>query len=184
MNSLVHRTFTTSDIPYIVTKSLYNYDLYNIIVKLIKEYTKISIIPSKVNLKRDKFEFRFKDKKYESEVEILGIYYKNQNIWIWGWNHPQLSPHQVYNSKELLLYGLNLDHVSSSYIKQTLTTSRGKINDPIQIDIILAISLFLRKIKFIYPYEENHGEYTTITYYVLFNENIINELYDDIVTNL
>lgn len=180
MNEL--NVVASSDIPYIITKSLYTYDLYNIIIELIKKYTKVKIVPSKINMKRDIFQFDLKGKTYESEVEILGIYYKSQGIWAWGWGISHLAPQQTFNSRELLNYGLVLDAGGSfNYIKQLLTMSRGMINDPIQIDIIVAIALFLRKRKFIYSIKEKHNGYTIVTYYLIFNEDIINEIYEGIV---
>jgi len=184
-----------SDIPYIITKSLYTYDLYNIIIKLIKENTKVNIITSKINMKRDIFQFDVGGKIHESEVEILGVYYKKMGaeqkndwklntfgIWIWGWGHTHLAHQQTFNSRELLQYGINMDPLGPyNYIKQLLITSRGMINDPIQIDIIIAIAIFLRKRKYVYSIEQVHNDHTIITYYLIFNENIINEIYDDIM---
>lgn len=184
MDQYVDIIFASSDIPYIITKALSNYDLHNTAITVIKKKTNVKIFSSNINLKRDTLTFELIDglKKYKTEIEILGTYYKTQGIWCWAWGNTLLKRQQIFNSKELLLYGLNLEF-PAFYIKNLLITSRGMIDDPIQVDIIIALALFLRKRKYIYPLIEKEGPNTVITYYVLFNENIIDDIYEEIKKN-
>lgn len=89
-------------------------------------------------------------KKYN--MEVIGIYNVSNNLWTWAWAYPKISKKFSQLSRNILNYGL--DMVSSRenlFLKTELITSRFIVNDPIQLDIHLAISAYLTKNEKIFP---------------------------------
>lgn len=72
---------------------------------------------------------------YKNNYEVIGIYYKSIDLWLWGWASP------LYNinkwSTKLLYYGINTQ--LNQYIKTILCNSRIKINSKLELEILLAI---------------------------------------------
>jgi len=93
-----------------------------------------------------------KDNKkiFEADFEYIGDFFVSQKIWIWGWALHHLKKKWIRKSKQMLSYGLSLDHDDNSHLKLELINSRFVITDPIQIDIHLAIASEMTKIPCIY----------------------------------
>ena len=118
---------------------------------------KTETIKNKKDMEKNKILFFDKNSKklLESEYEVIGIFYKKYNTWIWSWAIPGLSKNQVLTSRKLLDYALDIDlnqdnNKQFEYIKSELVTSRSKINSKLQLDIYLALVSYLSKKKFIY----------------------------------
>jgi len=92
--------------------------------------------------------------------QIIGMYDNKLKIWFNGWatllniHDKDIDPKRfkLNKSKELLLYGLNIDIIDNSMIKSIvryiLTSSKIYINEKnIQLDIILSIIVYLGKIQ-------------------------------------
>ena len=55
--------------------------------------------------------------------------------------------------RNILNYGLNLDPITeNTFLKTELITSRFRINDPVQLDVHIAISSYLSKVPFIFKH--------------------------------
>ena len=72
---------------------------------------------------------------YKNNYEVIGIYYKSIDLWLWGWAAARTNPAKF--SKKLLDYGFNT-HLNE-YIKTILCNSRIKIKSKLELDIFLAI---------------------------------------------
>lgn len=94
---------------------------------------------------------------YKNNYEVIGIYYKSIDLWLWGWATPTQDTTKW--SKKLLDYGIHTQ--LNEYIKTILCNSRIKIKSILELDIFLAIisdigkmHLYLRKINnIIYIYK-------------------------------
>ena len=66
-------------------------------------------------------------------------------IWLWGWARPDTNKNEVYTSRKILNYALNLPVSTDkfNFLKDELLTSNFLINDMIQIDMhILLYCIF------------------------------------------
>jgi hypothetical protein len=121
-------------------------------------------------------------KKYINDIdttfdnyEILGYYDNENKIWIWGWMLPETTIESSPICNQLLNYGLNIDPINGPsehyFIKSLLLNSRILIDNKIQLDIHLAVCMYIIKdaIKFIYPvkYYLDESKQKYITYYYL-----------------
>lgn len=88
-------------------------------------------------------------KKYK--YELIAIDSTKLNTWIWGWSIPNISLENNL-SRKLLEYGLSLKEPCDIAIKTHLINSRFRITHRIQIDVLLAISYYLGKVKFPFKY--------------------------------
>jgi len=87
-----------------------------------------------------------KQKIIESKYEIIGIYSNKTKIWIWAWSLPNYRKISLSIAKKILHYGLDIDF---EHPKLELITSSFHINDNIQLDIQIAIALYLSKMPFL-----------------------------------
>ena len=109
------------------------------------------------------------------DKEILGYWDRANKIWVWGWLLPKVFDTSENIRNELIIYGLDIDNSQGSknhyFIKSLLLNSRLLIDDPIQIDINLALCSYIIKdrIKFIYTKKINLDNNKTnyICYYYL-----------------
>lgn len=144
-----------TDIKEIIIKALNLYDRQRFkYEKYIKN--KIDIISS------NDIRFESNDGQVtKAKYEYCGYYDIVNSIWVWGWLLP-ISNSNTILCRSLLNYGLNLDIESINneqiFIKNLLLNSRYIVNDPVGMDINLAIfSLILKdKILFIYPHKNNN----------------------------
>jgi len=72
---------------------------------------------------------------YKNNYEVIGIYYKSIDLWLWGWAAPTF--YSGTFSKKLLDYGFNTQ--LNKYIKTILCNSRIKIKSKLELDIFLSI---------------------------------------------
>jgi hypothetical protein len=86
---------------------------------------------------------------FRSRYEIIGVYYEDYKLWTWGWAMPNLNKNITRIIRKLLNYGIDLES-SENYLKSELITSRFTINNPIQLEIHLALSMYLTKYPCIY----------------------------------
>ena len=160
------------NIQHIISEALVEYDTARPVIRYLQKYAYFEGIKSESDTVRTKFTFidnETDEKIIETEVETLAIFYDKLNVWSWSWNHLGLTSAENYLSKEVLLYALKLDP-DLSYLKSLLTTSRGIIKDPTQIDINLAVASSIIKQPFVYPYiyqiDNNH-----LIYYLILLKN-------------
>lgn len=112
--------------------------------------------------------------------EVVGMYNNRNKSWIWGWSLYHLKNEQLFLSRSILNHGLDIDigdknNITNVSLKIELTTSRFRIQNRIQLDIHLAIFLYLSKKKIILPIK--------ITENTLKNINEINKIDLDIGEN-
>jgi|SaaInlStandDraft_5_1057022.scaffolds.fasta_scaffold08482_5 hypothetical protein len=91
----------------------------------------------------------------EANYEIMGRYYKKDNIFIWAWADVDNVKNLTYISKQILNYGLdividnsldNKDEFNlNSFLKMLLINSRIVINNQVELDILTYISFYLSK---------------------------------------
>jgi len=177
-------------VQYVVRDALVKYDKMQPIIDFIKNETAIKIISSKINNKRDIIQICYKNSDTlicEAEIEIIGKFgtWKNNSdigIWEWAWADMSLKATNVHYAKQLLLYGTKLD-ISEEYYKKFLIMSRGIVKDPVQLDIIVAISQSLIKLpgSIIYPDENSTNNKTT--YYLIIPNDDFRE-FTSIVTKI
>jgi hypothetical protein len=93
-----------------------------------------------------------KNKLFSSEIEIVGKFYKKNNVWVWGWGIPNLKSHSTKTIKKILDYGIAIEptNISKLILKNELITSRFMIDDLYQLDIHNALASYLSKTEFIY----------------------------------
>lgn len=108
------------------------------------------------------------------EIEQLGIFHNETNIFLWSWALPYLGIKQTKTSRELLNYGLKLEPSSNTFshyfIKTLLINARNYIETNFDLDLIQALSSYILKDKFhfIYPVSiKNKDKQIIITTYFL-----------------
>ena len=105
--------------------------------------------------------------------EQLAIFDVQTKTWIWSWSIPIIFKELVNESKYLLNYGLSLEPKINQedfyYLKVLLTNSRIKIDDDIQLDILLSICSYLlgNRIKFIYKKSKLNKDGKNIIFFYL-----------------
>ena len=140
------------NITQLVKKALYNYDIKN-------EQYKDIISQSKIDRDRNEIILKFKNKNFN--YNILGLFDNTTNIWMWGWMSPIYKNKEIEFSKKLLDYGIkiNIDSINQNtldklYLKTQFTNSRFLLNNKMQLDLHLAISLYLLKDNFDFIYSD------------------------------
>ena len=124
-------------------------DIYNNINKIRFESSNNDLINNKIF-------FYDKNNKIilESSYEIMGVYYNNTNIWIWGWALYKLYKNKIKIIKKIFDYGiqLNPDNQNNITLKGELLTSRLQIDEPVQLEIYSAIASYLSKNPNVFKY--------------------------------
>jgi hypothetical protein len=142
----------------IVNDALKYYDFNNDKYKAIKnriKYIKRDTLGTK-DIESFKATFYDKDRNelFTSKIEILGKYYSDMNIWIWGWSLPDIDKFLTTIIRKVFLYGTDINvsnNPSNFLLKNELITSRFKIDDYIQLEMHCAIAAYLAKKPFIFP---------------------------------
>ena len=98
--------------------------------------------------------------KIEYAYSVLGRFDSSTNFWEWGWSF-ETSKNKTYDTRLILQFGLDLeiDNISQKIFKDILINSKIKIENFINLDIVLALSLFLlttKNYKFIYKIKESN----------------------------
>ena len=156
----------------IVPKSLEYYDKQN---KTHQDfYNKINYI----RFIKEDYQIEFFDKNKESikkcNYEILGTYDNKSKIWSWAWSNPMLNKYLANVSKKIFNYGFDLEN--NIFLKQELVTSKFKISNKIQLDIHIAIGIYLAKKNMIYT-NRVYDEDTEIKYISEINNISIQNVY-------
>jgi len=102
--------------------------------------------------------------KDEFNYSVIGRYDSSNNFWEWGWSFETVK-NKIYDTKGFLFYAIDETDKDNTLIKDILINSKIKINENINLDIILAISLRLlhiNKYLFIHKIQESD----TITKYI------------------
>lgn len=140
-------------------------ELYTTVVKNALEYMdinteKYSYLTRKIksmNLNENVITFFDKEGKliHKSRFSIIGeIDYLN-SVWTWGWALANVDKKFIETSRRVLNYGLDLPaSMNDIKMKTELITSRTQITNPIQIEIRVALSVFLSKRTF--PFKIDH----------------------------
>lgn len=155
-----------SNLTDFIKKSLETFDDQNTnATELIQRYEgkSIDFINQKMKFNNEFFDF-----------EILGVYDPNTKVWIWSWAIPIINPNYIYETSQLLKYGLTKkifgnvtveentyfkENTDSSkinfYIKTVFLNSRILINNNLELEILLAISSYIlgNRIRFIFKEE-------------------------------
>ena len=145
---------TNNQINNIVKTALKWYDqnqekYYHIMEKI--KYIKHN---QKEGLDHDTIEFydKNKNKLFESRIEVLGLYFSKNKLWIWGWAVSVKKINSII-SRKILNYALDIDTNYVDYlVKHQLVTSRFNIDTPMQIDIFLSIALYVSKTQLCFKY--------------------------------
>jgi hypothetical protein len=90
---------------------------------------------------------------------IVGRHDKTTNIWEWGWLNKE-AKNKTYDLRTLFLFGIDNYDSEFNFINNLLINSKIIINNNLNIDILLAITLrFLTGIgyMYIYPFKENNS---------------------------
>ena len=102
----------------------------------------------------------------EYTYSVLGRFDSSTNFWEWGWAF-EISKNKTYDIRFILQFGLDLEieDKSQKIFKDILINSKIKIENLINLDIILAYSLFLLKSsKFLFVYKIKESD--TINKYI------------------
>ncbi len=145
-----------------------------------KHYHDYIMIPQDSEINRDNGTIRFPKQDKVYKYEILGLFENETNIWIWAWMIPDFKFNETLLVKKLLNYGLKIgptqnENLTSDklYLKTQFLNSRFLLKNDFQLELHLAISLYLIKdnAKFIYPVKVNLNKtktkYITLYYIII-----------------
>lgn len=170
-DSINIKYFKYINYKYLVSTDAYNNMHLNNPINLNNSYNLNNLINVDDKVDKDII-FYINDEKKYCDFEILGIYDYVNNIWIWGWVFPDMDPKYVTLSKYLLEYGLkiNINNMPNLFfIKTLLTNSRILINSSIELEINMAIVLYLLKNKVLFIYKNKDKNTNIIAYYLIKN---------------
>lgn len=162
----------------IVAKALIEFDNMNDKYEDMFENTTIVNKKNKSNIERNEI-YVYKDDRLimKGKYEVLGCLDTLHKIWIWGWAIPHILKKENNVIRTLLNYGLDLENdyyekpdpnTFMDYrlnLKTQLITSRFRITNSEQIDIYLALAMYLTKQKCIYTYQ--HSDNLLIFYFII-----------------
>jgi len=172
----------------IIKTSIEYYDSYQTKIDNILNNTEYIKIIENNNI-TNQIIFYDKNKKIllKSSYEILSLYLPEQQIWKWSWSIPTISKKYTYITRKLIDYALSLVDFNDIFIKSILTNSKIKIENDIQLDILLALFSKFTKKPFIFKYlvipdipkvKINNDEF------IHYKEIITNKKYDKYKNNL
>jgi hypothetical protein len=96
---------------------------------------------------------------------VLGRFDKSTNFWEWGWSYERIK-NKTYAIREFLNYALDNYNEDYETIRQMLINSKFKIDEKINLDIILAVSsrlILSDGYSFIYEMKDSNN----ITKYII-----------------
>lgn len=116
---------------------------------------------------------------------IMGVYFKDEKKWVWGWGINYTQKNDSYLSRNILIYGLDIvidtsilrgnpeKHVYNRLmldimVKSDLTSKELAIEHPTQLEQYLALGLYLTKGDLLYKQDtsDKFGK-NVVTYLVL-----------------
>lgn len=93
---------------------------------------------------KDRLEF------YSSKYEILGCYFREIQLWVWGWLMGN-KKNEIVVSKKLLNYGLDLG-TEFDFLKAELITSRFRILTETLLDIHVSVASYISKNPLVFQF--------------------------------
>jgi hypothetical protein len=158
-----------SKLSSIIVNALEYYDVNNEKYKSLKEKAKfVRIEKSNNDMEHNVMLFFDKNKNFifKSRYEVIGMMGNESKIWTWGWAIPYLKKNTVKISKEILLYGINLNPEDDKILKTELITSRFRIANDVQLDIHLGLSSYMSKKPFIFKYSFSEEKWSSNSIYL------------------
>ncbi len=142
------------------------------------QYRQYIIKQQNTNIDRDKQTVTFPVQNHVFKYELLGVFDNSTDIWIWAWMIPDFKYNETLLVKKLLNYGLKIcpsgtEEIQADklYLRTQLTNSRFILNTEFQLELHLAISLYLIKdnAKFIHPVKVKltNEKYITVYYIII-----------------
>lgn len=134
----------------------------------------------------------FRENKFSSKnkifsYELLATFDDKSKTWIWSWCSLILPSNLCIESKYLLQYGLQIENStkdvgsgdvytldnSQYFLKLLLCNSRLKIENELQLDLIMAICSYLlnKRIDFVFKSEKKSSERNIYNIYIAKLEN-------------
>jgi hypothetical protein len=167
----------------LISLSFINYDMQ---IKKYKKYynNNNKLILHYNNNNQPIFELKNDDKiLMKGDYNFIGIYGKQDNDFRWGWdylyinNQQELMTNNTYYIKKIIKYIFNLNINAKNVeelifyndIKNMFLHSTNIIENPIQLEQILAITLFITKSDLIYKINKEHKT----EYFLLRNVEIL-----------
>lgn len=137
----------------LILNSLKYYDTNN--DKYEKFFEKIEyyqLIKSTNELEHNKIVFYDKNRLefHRSKYEILGCYFRDMQLWVWGWIMGK-SKNEIVVAKKLLNYGLDLGS-EFDFLKSELITSRFRILTETLLDIHVSVASYISKNPLIFKF--------------------------------
>lgn len=170
------------NIQYIISNALIDYDKNKEkINKILNLVSDINIIYTKEDNERNIIQFTDTNDNIilDSEFEILGIYYPEDSVWIWGWAIPEIIYPNNFLSHEIFNHAMKSGR-EYLYIKSLLVNSRMIITDDVQIDINLALCTSIIKHYNVYKLvRTSSNNILSYMYIILLNEKDINSFTRD-----
>lgn len=158
-------------ISSIVTDALEYYDNNNDKYKSLKEKSKFVKIEHGQNTNDMEYNIIYfydeeKNEIFRSRYEVIGMLSNESKVWTWGWAIPHLKKNSVKTSKDILLYGIDLNPNEDTILKTELITSRFRVANDVQLDIHISLSSYLSKNPLIFEYSPNEKDWTPESEYV------------------
>jgi len=136
-----------------IKTAMEEHDNYEIkILNFLKKIAYIKIDNNPNLTPRIKFFDSNKNLLLDSAFENVGVYKQKNKIWNWGWSINSINNNQNFISRNILSYSFKLksDIPSEYLLKSILLDSKHKINNKLQLEILLALSSYLSKFHFIF----------------------------------
>jgi hypothetical protein len=136
---------------------------------ILMNYTDIKQISGDNDLEMSKIEFYNNNRLILSgNSSIIAVYDTNLSLWQWGWNLPFYTKAENYISRKLLHYAFDIDvanepdSLSAAIFKSELLNSKIHLQWPdIEIEKLLAISMYLTKSDYYFDYPVKKTEINT-----------------------
>lgn len=159
----------TDTTRHMITNALHNYDKNaEANEKEFNEYKYYLFDISRTDdMDRNIVTFYDKNKKElkRYKYEYVGIYDIDDQIWTWTWAIADVPKNKSSLSKKILYYGLDMPVTKDNiFLKTELITSKFYIVDPIQLEIHLAISSYISKVKKVFPLSISVESYDEMPY--------------------
>ena len=158
----------------IIQNSLEYFDKNNEKYKnILKKAHNVKIVSSINDIEHSKIYIYDKNNNeiISSRYEIIGFYAPQYKMWNWAWAMPWLSKNSTYISRKILNYAFDILNIN---LKIELTTSRFRINNPIQLEIYSAIPSYLSKNPFIFKLIRNENNFDTEEFELIKEKDINN----------
>lgn len=111
-------------------------------------------------------------KIFVADVALISIHIKNFNLWCWGWALPYFHKNMTWHVKRLFEYGYNIvikeRYKIDALIKSMLITSRFIIKEQYNLDILLALTMYLTKSNGIIKEIYKKGDHELHEYYIFY----------------